>query len=135
MMIDRSSHANKCIPWRPRQKFTCRRKDSGRYGRVSASAQSPAIGNTFHNGDAIEETKRRWPGVAILTHRHLDDELGVAVYFTFPGGQYMAVWVSGINQLCLMPEDRPRWSTFVSQSFNTNSSAPTLLCTKSATPE
>jgi hypothetical protein len=63
---------------------------------------------------ALEEAKRRWPGIVVLTKRRLDDELGVAVYFTFPGGKYMAVWMSGTNEIGVVSEDRPCWQHFIS---------------------
>src|SRR3977135_575894 len=64
--------------------------------------------------EALEEAERRWPGIIVLTERQLDDELGVAVYFTFPGGKYMAVWFSGTDELGVVSEDRPEWDAFVS---------------------
>jgi hypothetical protein len=63
---------------------------------------------------ATREALRRWPGIVILTDKPLGDGLGVAVYFTFPGGKYMAVWVSGTDEVGIVSEDRPYWQTFLS---------------------
>jgi hypothetical protein len=63
---------------------------------------------------AMQKAESRWPGITILAERQLDDELGVAVYFTFPGGKHMAVWMSGADELGVVAEDRPGWRAFVS---------------------
>lgn len=63
----------------------------------------------------INELRRRWPGIVVLADKPLGDGLGVAVYFTFPGGNRMAAWVSGTNEVGVSPEDRKHWKAFVAK--------------------
>ncbi|HVK54810.1 MAG TPA: hypothetical protein VM532_07245 [Burkholderiales bacterium] len=94
-VITRSSHANKRAP------HGCELRDN------------PDI-QAILKISATQEAENRWPGITILTERQLDNELGVAVYFTFPGGKHMAVWMSGADELGIVAEDRPGWRAFVS---------------------
>src|SRR5438105_11736090 len=94
-----------------RQSYAKRRRAGRRPARNSS--QLPALAAQIEvpqdsacslKEAALAEAKRRWPAIIILTVRHLDAEFGAAVYFTFPGGKYMAVWFSGTNELMVTSE-------------------------------
>jgi len=63
----------------------------------------------------VNELRLRWPGIVVLADKPLGDGLGVAVYFTFPGGSRMAAWVSGTDEVGVSPEDRKHWKAFVAK--------------------
>src|SRR5262245_39989825 len=75
---------------------------------------------------AMEEAKRRWPGIVVMTHRYLDDKLGMGVYFTFPGGKCMAVWMSGTDKVSVASEDEPVWRRFVSSPGAIRAKSPNV---------
>jgi hypothetical protein len=75
----------------------------------------PAEPEYLCESGVINELRRRWPGIVVLADKPLGDGLGVAVYFTFPGGNRMAAWVSGTNEVGVSPEDRKHWKAFIAK--------------------